>query len=68
VGHDLVALFGGLDIANTATIVGDTVAKPAWIALTPLFILLLVIVVVVREYRVQRRRRALRGYPPTHLP
>ena len=68
VGHDVVALFGGLHMADSARIGGSRVAQPAWVFLTPLFILALIVIAILREVRSYRRRHYLAAYGVPPMP
>jgi hypothetical protein len=63
VAKDLVAVFGDLQAPASASVGGDRVVQPVWIAFVPLAVLLLIIILTVQEYRKYRRRQFLRGYP-----
>ena len=68
VGNDLVVMFGGLRAADSANIVGNRVAQPAWLFWTPLIVLGLIITLIVHEVRSRRRREYLAAYGYAPMP
>src|SRR5579863_7442542 len=68
VGNDLVVMFGGLRAADSANIVGNRVAQPAWVFWTPLIVLGLIITLIVHEVRSRRRREYLAAYGYAPMP
>jgi hypothetical protein len=62
VGQDAVVMFGSLDEANSASIGHDRVVQSPWLFWVPFLLILGGFSFVVRELRMMRLRRMMRGY------
>ena len=62
IGKDTVVMFGSLHAPSSVSFGGDRVVQPGWIFWGPLLTIVIGLWLLIRELRVRRYRRILRGY------